>query len=223
MFKKAFDTFLTQPDKRPSAVEWYNALEAKPKIVSFSVDKTFVLPYHKVQIQWNIKNAITVEIDNDIGDVSSQNTVDVSITEPTIFKLKATNPFGSIYSNPIEVATLNLKVPNSIFIPTPKFNLQTNFPAIKGINQIPSPNFPIFTTPSINVSTDLAKKINGNFQLTTGKKSILIQRLKHHYEWTKNILENSNYQLSFDDFVLHKIYGWSKQLQAFFSKKNKTK
>jgi hypothetical protein len=42
--------------------------------------------------------------------------------------------------------------------------------------------------------------------------------MKENYEWTKNILQNSNYQLSFDDFVLYKIYGWGMQLQAFFNK-----
>ncbi len=222
-FKKAFNDYLFQPDKRPSAVEWCNALTAKPEILKFEADKTFVLLNELVNLKWDVKNATTIEIeiDNAIGDVTNLNTIDWTIAKPTRFTLKATNPFGSVFSNPIEVATLNLKVPNSIFIPTPKFNLQANFPTIKGINQIPSPNFPTFSTPNINVRTDLAKKINGNFQLTAGKKIGIIQRMKDNYEWTKNILQNSNYQLSFDDYVLYKIYGWAIKLQAFFNKKTK--
>lgn len=217
-FKRAFDTFLTQPDKRPSAVEWCNALTVKPEILKFEADKTFVFPNMPIRLKWNVKNVTTIEIDNGIGDVTNLNTIDWIIAKPARFTLKATNPFGSVYSNPIEVATLNLKVPSSIFVPTPEFNLQANFPTIKGINQIPSPSFPTFSTPSINVNTNLAQKINGNFQLTAGKKTNIIQRMKENYEWTKNILQNSNYQLSFDDFVLYKVYGWVMQLKAFFNK-----
>jgi hypothetical protein len=219
MFKKAFDTFLTQPNKRPSAVEWCNAIIAKPEIIKFESNKSFVPPNEIVELKWIVKNVTAVEIDNGIGDVTRMNTINCTIKKPTRFILKATNPFGSVCSNPIEVATLNLKVPN-FSIPPPKFNLQTNFPTVKGINQIPSPNFPTFSTPNINVSTDITKKINGSFKFTT-PKSNLINRLKDNYEWTKNILENSNYQLSFDDYVLYKIYGWSIQLRTFFSKKTK--
>jgi DNA-binding helix-hairpin-helix protein with protein kinase domain len=221
-FKKAFDTFLTQPDKRPSAIEWCNALTTKPEILKFEADKTFVLPNTPVCLRWNVKNATTIEIDNGIGDVTNRSMIDWTIVKPSRFTLKATNPFGSVYSDPIEVATLNLKVPNSIFIPTPEFNLQVNFPTIKGINQIPSPNFPTFSTPNINVNTNLVQKINGNFQLKAGKRINLIQRMKDNYEWTKNILQNSNYQLSFDDFLLYKIYDWVVQLRTFL-KNLKTK
>jgi hypothetical protein len=217
-FKKAFDTFLNQPDKRPSAIEWCKALTAKPEILKFEVDKTFVLPNMPIRLKWNVKNVTTLEIDNGVGDVTTLSTIDWTIAKPTRFTLKATNPFGSIYSNPIEIATLNLKVPDSIFVPTPEFKLHVNFPTIKGIRQIPSINFPNFSTPNINVSTDLAKKINGNFNFNTTTKTNLLQQMKDNYEWTKNILENSNYQLSFDNFIVYKLYDWTLQLRAFFTK-----
>lgn len=114
-FQKVFDTFLNQPDKRPPAVEWCNALTAKPEILKFEVDKAIVPLDTPINLKWNVKNATKIEIikiDNNITDVTNHNnTTTYTIAKSSKFTLKATNSFGSVHSSPIEILALKLKVP----------------------------------------------------------------------------------------------------------------
>ena len=107
-FKKAFDDYLLQPDKRPSAADWYNALNpnVKPRVILFQSDKSIVhSPNENIKLTWKVEFADNIEIDNGVGDVTNRKECDVSIKKPTRFILTATNQNGTVRSNPIEIKT----------------------------------------------------------------------------------------------------------------------
>lgn len=218
MFKKVFDDYLFQPDQRPSAKEWANVLTIKPEINSFQADKNFVLYNDFVKLSWKVKNVSKLELftNNVKNDVTGLDSIDVTINQPTKFILRAENNFGTTISQPVNVGFLNIKVPNSIFVPTPNnIKLSTHIPNIKGLKQLPSINFPSFNTPRTNINPNLLLKNKYSFELRANGKRSMLQRLKDNYLWTKTLLDNSNYQLSFQEFISYKIYQWALQIYSF--------
>ncbi len=98
------------------------AEEELPTIVSFSSDPDSLMIGAAATLSWEISGAAAITIDQDIGPVTPQGTVEVSPEATTTYTLTATNNAGSstaqvtITVTPYTIIDL---LPNGVFIPPP--------------------------------------------------------------------------------------------------------
>ncbi|MCA1597327.1 MAG: OmpA family protein, partial [Chloroflexi bacterium] len=61
------------------------------RILSFTAQPSTIKAGEHAQLVWNVHNADSVSIDNNIGGVTGEGTKDVAPTETTTYKLTATS------------------------------------------------------------------------------------------------------------------------------------
>lgn len=89
----------------------------------FSADKTYTLPGVPVKIQWSVKHAKWVEL-QDFGKVDANGYKIVEPKETTTYILKTTDAFG-LHEYPLKIQMI--PIPSvSLKIPTPQFVSNTN-------------------------------------------------------------------------------------------------
>ena len=79
----------------------------EPAILSFTASPATVAPGEKSTLQWNTDGATSVSVDQNIGKVAAEGSLEVSPSENTTYTLAATNSIGSITGS----ATVNVVVP----------------------------------------------------------------------------------------------------------------
>jgi len=105
---KVHDTVLTESD----VLDSFNLDKIKfgkggPDIISFEASENTIGPDETVTFTWEIDGAETIYIDNDIGDVSDIEEIDVSIEETTIFTISATDSNGLTQSESITIKVVD--------------------------------------------------------------------------------------------------------------------
>lgn len=73
-----------------------NEETALPEIFSFTVTPELAMSGSDVTLAWTVTGADTLSISGNVGDVTGQDTQNVTVTDTTTFVLTATNPNGSV-------------------------------------------------------------------------------------------------------------------------------
>jgi serine/threonine protein kinase len=97
LFSRCFDDGFTDPEKRPTATEWFvtlnELLTAPPVISSFDSSHTFVTDLTPVRLKWNVQNAVSAFIQG-VGDVTGLTEIDLQVRQDTTFVLRAVSDSG---------------------------------------------------------------------------------------------------------------------------------
>lgn len=137
-----------------------------PEITFFNHNINIEKGIDNIDLAWESKNAISAEINPMIGSVEPCGILSKSIPDKTLFTLTVKGLYGQAEMS-IEAKPFPIPIINSLFIPTPDFNLETNYSASElSINDAFIDLSPINIDTSINynnVSPDfvnLDKKLN---------------------------------------------------------------
>lgn len=101
------------------------AITTPPKINSFSLDKYIILEGLEVVLSWEITGAKKILLDN-IGDISSINSIKLKPKFDTIYTITAENEFGSKTQANIEVKVQPLPIIKQINLPTIQIDNSVN-------------------------------------------------------------------------------------------------
>jgi len=148
---------------RLSYKQWLNVLGGvmqPPIITSFTSDRTAVINGVPVTLKWEIENAHTIIIDNQVGDVTGKTEIKVIPDKDVIYRIKAVGHFGEAEAD-VDIKLFPTPVLESLKVPMPDFVSRVNLNPI----QISSPqinvsiNFglisskPVFTEPAKELKT----------------------------------------------------------------------
>jgi hypothetical protein len=97
-----------------------------PEISQFNYYINIEKGIDNIDLAWESKNAISAVISPMIGSVEPSGILSKNIPEKTVFTLTAKGHFGQA-SMSIEAKPFPIPIINSLFIPTPDFNLETNY------------------------------------------------------------------------------------------------
>lgn len=122
-------------DNRPPVIEWFRSNEK------------MIVQGMPLQLSWSIKGARSVFIDNGVGDVTGVTSKTFNIGSSGIFNIAASNYFGTVVKEQVEVSVLPVPLINGIFVPEPVFNLK-----------MPVISKPVLTPVTLNLRK--AKSIN---------------------------------------------------------------
>jgi len=190
-----------------------------PDIINFKSDKRFVFFSGDLTgLSWQVEHAKTIELIYENGnkkqDLSNtpNGNLSIRIDTPTRFILEATNDFGKSEKY-CDVGMLNL--------PAPKVNVnahvQVGSMTVKNMHSYPK--FPTLIVQNINAPKITTSGVNSEFNFKTKNNGNFYQKLKDDYQWTENILQNSNgYQITFSNFITYKAYQLGKKLFSLFKK-----
>ncbi|MGB3860645.1 MAG: hypothetical protein WA915_01065, partial [Candidatus Aminicenantaceae bacterium] len=73
--------------------------QTAPTISSFKVTDGNILFTQITELKWDVKDATSITIDNDVGDVTGRTSVEISPEETTEYTLTATNSVGQVTKN----------------------------------------------------------------------------------------------------------------------------
>jgi serine/threonine protein kinase len=148
-----------------------------PEITLFKYDINIERGIDNVDLSWTSQNAITAEISPMLGSVEPNGTTSKNIPEKTIFTLTVKGLFSEA-SMSIEAKPFPIPIINSLFIPTPEFNLETNYiiPDI-GINEV------FVNLDSVNIDTTINyNNISPNFvELDNKLNEAIAEKPKANY------------------------------------------
>jgi len=97
-----------------------------PNISLFNYNINIEKGIDNIDLAWESKNAISAEINPMVGSVEPCGILSKNIPEKTVFTLTVKGHFGQA-SMSIEAKPFPIPIINSLFIPTPNFNLETNY------------------------------------------------------------------------------------------------
>jgi hypothetical protein len=190
-----------------------------PDIINFKSDKRFVFfSGDPTGLSWQVEHAKTIELIYEDGnkkqDLSNtpNGNLSIRIDTPTRFILEATNDFGKSEKY-CDIGVLSL--------PAPKVNVSTHVQVgsmtVKNMHSYPK--FPTLIVQNINAPKITTSGVNSEFNFKTKNNGNFYQKLKDDYQWTENILQNSNgYQITFSNFITYKAYQLGKKLFSLFKK-----
>lgn len=107
----------------------------QPEITKFNYEINIEKGIDNVDLFWESNNALSAEITPNIGNVETNGTTSIGIQEKTTFQLTVRGLFGEV-SIKMEAKPFPIPIIQSMFIPTPIFNLDTHYLS----NSMPSPN-----------------------------------------------------------------------------------
>jgi hypothetical protein len=132
-----------------------------PTIKSFTSDRTAVINGVPILLKWEVENAHTITIDNQIGDVTGKTEIKVIPVKDVVYTIKAIGHFGEAQSD-VDIKLFPTPVLESLKVPMPDFVSRVNLNPI----QISSPQInvsininglisdkPVFTEPSNELRT----------------------------------------------------------------------
>lgn len=146
LFVECFDVGHSTPYRRPSTNTWLNYLSARPKIISFKLNKIVPINGEELTLTWEVINADNVDIPSIPNQSSQLNPISGSHQiilrgDEKEFELIAKNVFG-ISTQKAFLKSFPTPIIESLNIPTPTFHISTNVsmpqPATVHWNTIPS-------------------------------------------------------------------------------------
>jgi serine/threonine protein kinase len=183
------------PHMRTSYDKWQSVLkniQQPPEIESFIADKRISITGLPIKLQWKVKKAKQIIIDNGVGDVTNVMEISVSPDKPTCYKLTATNFYGEA-TQEVHLKVFPTPVMESILVPTPSFErgmfiTGLNIPA-STTNFTVNLNSPIFhlSFPSVTAQTKVSQ-VKPLFGKTNLSISEILEKIK------ESIINNVNSQ-----------------------------
>ncbi|TVZ60048.1 serine/threonine protein kinase [Flavobacteriaceae bacterium MAR_2010_105] len=159
-FSETINNGRLNPNRRLSYKQWINIIKGlmqPPTINSFIADKYMVIDGIPITLSWRVNDIHTLQINNGIGEVTNQNSVEVLPSINTKYKLKAIGHFG-VTEKSLEIKVFPTPIMETIFVPAPKINEVVNL-------QINMPKFP---------SIDLSVEILGDGVVLNEQKMNLV-------------------------------------------------
>ena len=153
---------------RLSYKQWLNVLSNimfPPKIKSFVADKTAIINGMSITLKWEVENAHTVEIDNNVGNVNGKTEITLRPNKDVVYKIKAIGEFGED-EKIIEIKLFPTPVLESLKVPIPDFVSKINLDLIQ------------INPPQINVSINFNLMSNEPI-FTESPKELKILRPQH--------------------------------------------
>ena len=164
-----------------------------PEILMFKTDKDILIEGGEIILEWEVSNAIEVEINNEIGKVKTSGSL--TLKPKDIYKYIITAiGFNETTEKSIEIKVFPTPIIKSIQIPIPTFEQTTNlnitlpqFPNIElGINKIESSvnvNIkPINQLPEVNNKNIMFNSLDNSFGFTqkyTGYLTTFLNKIKY--------------------------------------------
>lgn len=121
------------PLRRTTYDKWKTVLEKTqnpPEILSFESNQKVAIDGIPITLKWKIDKATSISIDNGVGDVTGRDEVSVFPQKHSIYKLTASNYYGSV-SAELPLKIFPTPILESLMIPTPDFKINANVTAIK--------------------------------------------------------------------------------------------
>lgn len=141
----------------------------QPEIVKFDFEINIEKGIDNIDLYWESINGIYAEIIPFIGKIETKGSHSIRIQERTTFELKVKGLFGEVKLN-LDAKPFPLPVIQSLFIPTPNFNLGTSFLS----NSLSVPGS-FVSLDSINIDTSLNfNKIKPEFTMLEDEKNVQI-------------------------------------------------
>jgi serine/threonine protein kinase len=149
------------PVARTSYGDWKVALQAiqqPPEIKYFKIDKTAVIDSMEVELSWEVENAHTITISENVGQVQAKGSIKAKPNSNKVFKLQASGYFGNVFEE-VEVRVFPTPVMESLKVPMPDFTSRINLSPIK----IGSPKIDVSI--DLNIYTEKPKFTEGTIDL----------------------------------------------------------
>lgn len=111
-------------NQRLSYTQWERAIAGgmkPPEIMSFTVQPTAVLPGMEAVLRWSVDRAVSVEIDNGVGDVTGRTEISLKPQGLTEYTLRAIGHFGAAEAK-TEVVVFPTPLIESLRVPSPDIN-----------------------------------------------------------------------------------------------------
>jgi len=111
-------------NRRLSYTQWERAIAAgmrPPEVMSFTVQPTAILPGIDAVLSWSVDRAISIEIDNGVGDVTGKTEITVKPQARTQYTLRVTGHFGAATAT-TEVVVFPIPIIESLRVPSPDIN-----------------------------------------------------------------------------------------------------
>jgi len=157
------------PVARTSYNDWKIALKAiqePPKIKFFKTDKTAVINNFDIELSWEVENAHTILIDNNIGQVKAIGTLKVKPNSNITFKLSAIGYFGEV-SEELEVRVFPTPLLESLMVPMPDFSSNISLNHIK------------ISSPKIDVSLNIENIVRKHPKFTEASIDLKTIKASH--------------------------------------------
>lgn len=101
----------------------YIGVDKRPPVIQFfKADRLFIIKNYPVTLSWKVTAAVSLSINNGVGEVKNRNNAVVKPIENSVYTLKASNYFG--YSSEIDLALTVFPRPlvDGLDIPLPQFS-----------------------------------------------------------------------------------------------------
>jgi serine/threonine protein kinase len=172
-WKSTFTKGYSNPVLRATYDQWTIDLKVSqqpPIIDKFKVNKKAIIEGQEIDFFWTIRNVNRVTLNG--KDVTNQNTLKIQPLKSGIYVLEATNLFGSVLSEKIEVDVIPMPKIELSF-PTPNFSISFNRQSIQ--TKLPNINvmFPLDTNKLSKFDESLLTQTNGFEVEHTLRKRIL--------------------------------------------------
>ncbi len=145
-----------------------------PLIDVFKTDRDKIIKGIPINIEWDVKNAYKVELNQGIGEVPIKGIKVLNLNDNTIIQLTAIGYFGSI-DKEISISVFPTPIIKSLSIPSPDFRQNV-------ILKIETPKFNLIKSSSISInnSINLSDHKMGNIQYSQNRvfSMIEINRIK---------------------------------------------
>ena len=154
---------------RLSYRQWLNVLGGvmqPPTIKSFTSDRTAVINGVPILLKWEVENAHTITIDNQIGDVTGKTEIKVIPDKDVVYTIKAIGHFGEAQAD-IDIKLFPTPVLESLKVPMPDFVSRVNLNPIQ------------ISSPQINVSININGLISDKPVFTEPSKELRTLRPQH--------------------------------------------
>lgn len=144
---KVMEEFISQVDYLN--IKPFSLYFEKPTVKFFKSDREVVLNGGQVLLSWEVENALKIEINNGIGDVTNVSSIRAMVNENSTYTLVAKNLFEEVCYD-INIKIFPTPIIESLMIPTPEFS---SYMEIKNVFlSAPYINFNIKLKTSVNLS-----------------------------------------------------------------------
>lgn len=160
-------------------------------VIKFSVDKEYSLEDIPVKISWEVKNAVSVFLENEKVDAKGSKVVYPK--KETVYKLKVIDKFGE-YEEKITIKMLPLPLIKTILAPYPELNTKIEIKykpqVVNAFVKVPTFNFPLVeqhvplqpTLKELGLYVTLKMPKQFNFR---EKINNIVKLIKNHSIWKK--------------------------------------
>lgn len=128
-FAQSINYGYQNPIQRTSYDGWQQALKAvqqPPVFNRVEINRSAILTGMDCNIRWDVSNAHTVIINNNIGKVATSGSISVTPQKDTTYQIKAIGHYGEAIEN-LAIRVFPTPVLESLLVPVPEFSQRVDF------------------------------------------------------------------------------------------------